>query len=92
MGRRKKIISVFFIVFLFALMASALVFAQRPLEVDYPEAGGIKPETTTMSLPEYVKYIFNSSLGIAGLIVFIGWLIMPAILIAGLIFGFKIIF
>mgnify|MGYP001562623821 CR=1 FL=1 len=28
----------------------------------------------------------------AGLIVFIGWLIMPAFLIAGLIFGFKIIF
>ena len=27
----------------------------------------------------------------AGLIVFIGWLIMPAFLIAGLIFGFKII-
>jgi len=29
---------------------------------------------------------------LAGLIVFAGWLIMPALLIAGLIFGFKIIF
>ena len=28
----------------------------------------------------------------AGLIVFVGWLIMPTLLVAGLIFGFKVIF
>lgn len=46
-------------------------FVQRELEVGYPEVGGVRPEDTSIGLPTYVKYIFNFSLGIAGLIVFI---------------------
>jgi hypothetical protein len=53
------------------LFAAGFVFAQRDLEVDYPEMGGFSPENTTTVLPEYVKYIFNFSLGISGVIVFL---------------------
>lgn len=41
------------------------------LEVNYPNIGGIQPESTTFGLPEYVKYVFSFSLGIAGLVIFI---------------------
>jgi hypothetical protein len=39
------------------------------LEVEYPEAGGIKPSDTT-TLPQYITYLFNFSIGIAGIIAF----------------------
>lgn len=46
----------------------ASVFAQRRLEVDYPEIEGTKPEEVTTSIPDYVKYIFNFALWISGFI------------------------
>lgn len=44
----------------------SFVFA---LEIDYPEAGGVKPGETT-TLPQYITYLFNFSIGIAGIIAF----------------------
>ncbi len=40
------------------------------LEVNYPTIEGIRPQDIILTLPEYVKYIFNFSLAIAGLVVF----------------------
>jgi len=46
------------------------VFAQgQKLELEYPEIGGIKPETVTTALPEYVKYVFNLAIATFGLVV-----------------------
>jgi hypothetical protein len=56
---------------IFILFLGTFAFAQRDLEVDYPEMGGFSPENTTTVLPEYVKYIFNFSLGISGVVVFL---------------------
>ncbi len=52
------------------LIISSFTFAQRPLEVDYPTIGGVRPQDTSFTLPEYVKYIFNFSLAISVLIAF----------------------
>src|SRR4030042_1643380 len=60
----------FVLVIAFCLIIAGFVFAQRPLEVEYPEAGGLKPETTLFGLSAYVKYIFNLSIIIAGLVAF----------------------
>lgn len=64
----KKFLILYFIILFFSL--AGFVLAQRQLEVNYPEIGGIKPTVTTISLPEYIKYIFNISIALAGLIVF----------------------
>jgi hypothetical protein len=56
---------------IFILFLGSFAFAQRDLEVDYPEMGGFSPESTTTVLPEYVKYVFNFSLGISGVVVFL---------------------
>ncbi|MFH1451312.1 MAG: hypothetical protein ABIF89_01740 [bacterium] len=39
------------------------------LEIDYPTIGGFRPEYTTTSLPEYVKYIFQFAITISGLVI-----------------------
>lgn len=67
--KRLKIIS-FLLIFVFSLFVAGFVFAERQLEVDYPEAGGLKPETTLFGFPAYVKYIFNLSIIVAGLVAF----------------------
>jgi len=64
----KKFFILYFIILFFSL--TGFVLAQRQLEINYPEIGGIKPTVTTISLPEYVKYIFNISIALAGLIIF----------------------
>ncbi len=46
-----------------------LIFAQE-LEVDYPDIPGAGTPTPSTSLPDYVKYIFNFSLIVAGLVAF----------------------
>lgn len=56
--------------FLCLILANGFVFAQKQLEVDYPEIQGSKPETTAVPIPEYVKYIFNFAIAICGLIGF----------------------
>lgn len=48
---------------------STFISGQRPLEVDYPEVAGFKPGVITQDLlPKFVKYIFDFSVGLAGLI------------------------
>ena len=47
--------------------------AQKSLEITYPEIPGAKaPTSTTTALPTYIKYIFNLSIAIAGLVAFGG--------------------
>ncbi|KPJ56466.1 hypothetical protein AMJ49_04785 [Parcubacteria bacterium DG_74_2] len=67
----KKILIIFSLILFSAFLLSNFCFAQTPLEIEYPEIAGEKPETTAIGLPTYVKYIFNFSLGIAGLIAFL---------------------
>lgn len=67
----RKIILILVLSGFLLLIISSFTFAQRPLEVDYPVIEGIRPQDTSFSLPEYVKYLFNFSLGIVGLVVFI---------------------
>lgn len=58
-----------FFPFALCLFLSFISFAlAQDLEVEYPEIGGIKPETVQSGLPEYVKYVFNFAIAIAGLI------------------------
>jgi hypothetical protein len=60
----KKIIIASLILFFSLGIGSS--FAQKDLETEYPEVGGTRPETVATSLPEYVKYIFNFAIWIAG--------------------------
>jgi len=52
------------------LLLAGEIFAQRQLEVTYPSIQGFRPETASSSLPGYVKYIFNFTIAIIGLIGF----------------------
>jgi len=74
MIKTKKIfLTLFLAVFLVLILEGSFVFAQeagRGLEIEYPEAFGEAPRTVETSLPEYVKYIFNFSIMIAGLVAF----------------------
>lgn len=56
---------------LFVLFGPA-VLAQRELEVQYPTVPGTVAPTTVegTQLPEYVKYIFNFAIALAGLVAF----------------------
>ncbi len=51
--------------------ASPIFGQERQLELDYPEIEGFSPQTVSTGLPDYVKYLFNFSLGIAALVCFI---------------------
>ena len=58
-----------FIVLIVFLTLGSVTMAQG-LELDYPDIPGVGTLTDTTSLPDYVKYIFNFSLIIAGLVAF----------------------
>ena len=61
----------FFLIIIFLFSALSFVFAQRELEVDYPTVMGVVPKTVEgTSLPDYVKYIFNFAIIIAGAVAF----------------------
>lgn len=66
-----RLFPIIFLAFFFFIFFFNFCSAQRDLEIDYPEMGGMKPETTLFSLPDYAKYIFNFSVGIAGLVALI---------------------
>jgi len=72
MEKKIKIFFNLFIVslFIFSLFPYFVVGQERKLEVKYPEIGGIKPETTNISLVEYVKYIFSFFIVFSGVIIF----------------------
>ena len=62
-----------FLLIVFFLSASFLfIFAQRELEVQYPTVPGTVTPTTVegTQLPDYVKYIFNFAIIIAGVVAF----------------------
>lgn len=68
--RKAKLTTLSFLIFLFVFLSPCSLFAQeRQLEVDYPEIAGIKPETVSTALPEYVKYVFNFAVAFFGLVV-----------------------
>ncbi|KKS89907.1 MAG: hypothetical protein UV65_C0025G0003 [Parcubacteria group bacterium GW2011_GWF2_43_11] len=67
----RKTILISVIVSFLLLIVSGFTLAQRPLEIDYPTIEGARPQNTSFSLPEYVKYLFNFSLASAGLVIFI---------------------
>lgn len=55
---------------LLGLLAGGAVLAYRPLEVSYPQLPSVvTPLTVRTPLPEYIKYIFNFSLLIIGLVI-----------------------
>jgi hypothetical protein len=64
----KKIYLIPFFLVIFSLALGGFCFAQRELEVSYP--GVEAPTSVTTPLSDYVIYIFNLSLIIAGLIAF----------------------
>jgi hypothetical protein len=64
----------FILFFLFTgviLTTAEFVFAERTLEVTLPSIGDNVVITEIPTLPDYVKYIFNFIIGLAGFIVFI---------------------
>lgn len=69
----KKFKKIFFILvffsFLFLLFTN--VALAQPLEIEYPQVPGAQAPTTVKTfLPEYIKFLFNFALIIAGLIAF----------------------
>jgi len=48
----------------------ALSVFSRSLEIDYPKLMEIRPEETSIPLPEYITYIFNFALWIVGILAF----------------------
>ncbi len=66
--KRRKII-ILSLVFLFVLLSPYFILAQeRKLEIEYPEFFGLQLKTIDTSLLEYVKYVFNFSVAIIGLV------------------------
>lgn len=53
----------------FALL-SFVSAKDQPLEVSYPEIGGVKPTTVKIPLADYVVYIFNFAVVVVGIIAF----------------------
>jgi len=67
----KKFFLILFLIFFSVLTFSGFCFAQKELEISYPEIPGfIRPTTVKALLPEYIKYVFALALMVAGLITF----------------------
>ena len=67
----KKLLIGFFVFFLFFSLAGLVFAAQRTLELEYPEIGGIQLSLLSKDiLPSYIKYIFYFSLALSGIIAF----------------------
>ena len=79
MGKKHKTIIPFVVLLLFSFLLTGTVFAQeRQLEINYPTIKDFKPGTVATNLAEYVRYIFNFTVAIVGLIAF-GVLIVAGI-------------
>ena len=71
MKSSKKVYLISLLGFLLIFLLASFCFAQRELEVQYPQIPGVEAPTTVKTpLSDYVRYIFNFSLMIAGLIAF----------------------
>jgi len=71
----KKIILIFLLIAFLVLLLVSFSLAEeekeKPLEIQYPEVGEWRPETVEQAvLPQYIKYIFNFAVAIAGLVAF----------------------
>ena len=54
---------------LLLFLGASFIFAQKPLEVVYPQIpGALTPTTTKTALPDYIRYIFQLSLFISALL------------------------
>ena len=73
MTKHKKIFGIISALAIFLTFAGGtFCLAQSDLEVTYPVIGGVPvPVTTKTLLPDYITYIFNLSLLIAGLVAFV---------------------
>jgi len=75
MSNFKKIILISLLAAFLVLLLASFSLAEeeegKPLEIEYPEIGKWRPVTVEQAfLPEYIKYIFNFAVAIAGLVVF----------------------
>lgn len=69
----KKIFLLFILVTVLAFLFNSCCFAQRELEIEYPEleVPGVETPTTTRTiLTEFIKYIFTFAIVLAGLLAF----------------------
>jgi len=65
---------VLFVSLLLLFLGVSFVFAQKPLEINYPDIPGVEtPTTTKTALPAYIRYIFQFSLSLAALITLISF-------------------
>ena len=74
-NKKTKLLFLFLLIFLFLGATPHHVFgggfAQKPLEITYPQIpGATTPITTKTALPDYIRYIFQLSLFIGALITF----------------------
>lgn|GEM_PF-1951023 len=67
----KKIFLILFLTgFLFFLLSDFILAAE--VEIEYPEIpGAVTPRTTKTFLPEYIRYLFNFAIVLAGLVAFV---------------------
>jgi len=65
--RKVKLLILFLLLFLF--LGASFVYAQKPLEITYPQIpGATTPTTTKTALPDYIRYVFQFSLFLGALI------------------------
>ncbi len=67
---QKKIFFFSFLIIVLLFVSATFCFAQKELELNYPSIHDIKIEITTVSLGEYIKYIFYFAIAISGLLAF----------------------
>ncbi|MCK4520813.1 hypothetical protein KAT95_03020, partial [Candidatus Parcubacteria bacterium] len=66
----QKFISIFFFAALLILFCSSFSVVEGGLEIGYPTVPGAETPGEKTKLPEYIKYIFNFSVIIAGILAF----------------------
>jgi|GEM_PF-5368631 len=65
--RKAKLLILFLLLFLF--LGASFIYAQKPLEITYPEIPGVTaPTITKTALPDYIRYVFQFSLFLGALI------------------------
>jgi hypothetical protein len=70
MANFKRIFLILFLASFLLFIFSSFIFAQKT-ELEYPQVSGAEtPTTVKTAFPEYIKYLFNFAIIIAGLIAF----------------------
>lgn len=71
---KPKYFSILIPILVLILLVGGFCFAAKQLEIEYPQIPGVPsaetPQTTETFLPNYIKYLFNFSIMIAGLVAF----------------------